>query len=335
MSPFVEPLERMRMPLDLGLGRMAPGSKLRSWVTELRAPFLTASTLPVLVGSAVAWASSGVILWDYLLLSLAAGVSLHLAANVANDYFDHRSGNDELNVEFIRPFSGGSRVIQRGLLKPSEVLLGSLVFLGLGMSIGIYLAWMRGLILLLLGAVMVFSACFYTGPPIDLAKRGVGELTVGLNFGVLAVLGASYVQTRALGWEPMAAGIPLGALIAAVLYVNEFPDYQADRAVGKRTLVVRLGRKRAVLGYGALLASAYLSIVVSAAVGLMSPFTLLGLLTLPLALKAYGCARSHHAEPRQLVPANALTVAIHLATGLLIALGYVLQGLLSRGLITW
>lgn len=307
--------------------------KLKSWIAELRAPFLTGSILPVLLGSSIAWARNGMAHWGYFALSLAAGVSIHLGANIANDYFDHKSGNDEINKDYIRPFSGGSRMIQRGLLRPSEVLLGSLVFFALGVSIGLYLAWVTGVVVLVLGVIGVFSAVFYTCPPFYLAKRGIGELFVGLSFGVLMVLGAYYVQTQAVSWEATAAGVPLSTLIAAVLYVNEFPDYEADGAVGKRTLVVRLGKDRAVIGYGALMAATYLLILAGVAVGLTSPLTLLGLLTAPAALKAYRCARLHFSDSKQLVPANALTITVHMATGLLLCLAYVLQGIIFHGVI--
>jgi 1,4-dihydroxy-2-naphthoate octaprenyltransferase len=300
--------------------------KVRSWVVGLRMSFLTASIVPILLGTAIAWAQRGVLHWRYFFLTLIAGLSLQAGTNLINDYFDHLSGNDEVNREFVRPFSGGSRVIQLGLLTPLEVLMGSLLFFTLGSLIGLYLVWTRGLFILVLGVVALLSGVFYTGRPFNWASRGIGEAVVGLNFGILMVLGAYYMQVQTLSWAPVMAGIPISLLIAAVLYVNEFPDYAADQAVDKRTLVVRLGRRRAVIGYMALLGATHLAILASVVAGVLPLAALLGLITLPVSLRAIQYARKHYARSFDLVPANALTIVTHLATGLLLTLAYAWQG---------
>ncbi len=164
--------------------------KVKNWVMALRVPFLTASLIPILLGTAIAWFATGTLYWGFFLLTLLAGLSIHIGTNVINDYSDHKSGNDEVNTEFVRPFSGGSRVIQLGLLSPLEVLSGSLLFFLLSALIGFYLAWTRGPLILVLGAIGVISGIFYTGGPFNWAKRGIGELLVGLNFGILMTLGA-------------------------------------------------------------------------------------------------------------------------------------------------
>jgi 1,4-dihydroxy-2-naphthoate octaprenyltransferase len=125
--------------------------------------------------------------------------------------------------------------------------------------------------------------------------------------------------------------IPVSLLIAAVLYINEFPDYTADKQVGKNTLVVRLGREKAVVLYALIMVAVYLSIGVGVATGVMPVTTLLGLITLPLAIRGIQYARKHHASSFDLVPANALTVTAHLATGLLLTLGFVWQVLSAQG----
>ena len=215
--------------------------KLKLWLLELRAPFLTASVVPVVLGAVIGWQRVGAFHWGYFLLTLVAAMSIHAGTNIANDYFDHLSGNDPVNVEFVSPFTGGSRLIQEGLLSPREVLMESLFFFALGSAIGLYLTWARGPIVLVLGLIGLFSGFFYTAPPIYLAKWGIGEFFVGLNCGFLITLGSYYVQTRSLTWEPIVAAIPVACLIAAVLWINEFQDVPADHAVGKDTLVVRLG----------------------------------------------------------------------------------------------
>lgn len=299
--------------------------KLKWWLLEIRAPFFTASVVPVVLGAVIAWQRVGTFHWGWFLLTLVAAMAVHAGINIANDYFDHLSGNDPINVEFVSPFTGGSRLIQAGLLSPREVLMESLFFFALGSAIGLYLTWARGAVVWVLGLIGVLSGFFYTAPPIYLAKRGIGEFFVGLNCGFLITLGSYYVQTRSLAWEPVVAAIPVACLIAAVLWINEFQDAPADHAVGKDTLVVRLGRKRAVTGYIFLMATTYLSILLAVALRVISPFTLLALLTLPLAWKAIGVVRLHYDDYQRLTPANATTIQIHMLTGLLLILGYLLD----------
>jgi 1,4-dihydroxy-2-naphthoate octaprenyltransferase len=129
------------------------------------------------------------------------------------------------------------------------------------------------------------------------------------------------------------AAIPVALLIAAVLYINEFPDYTADKQVGKNTLVVRLGRERAVLLYALIMIGAYLSIGIGWATGALPATTLLGLITLPIAIRAIQYARAHHSKPFDLVPANALTVTGHLAIGLLLTLAFVWEALGAQGIV--
>lgn len=305
--------------------------KLKNWRMALRVPFLTASIVPVLLGTAVAWFTIGTFYWGFFLLTLLAALSIHAGANIINDYSDHRSGNDEVNREFVRPFSGGSRVIQLGLLTPLEMFAGASFFFILSALIGFYLAWSRGPLILVLGAIGLISGIFYTSSLFYWAKRGIGELLVGLNFGILMTLGAFYVQTQSFSWLPVIAAIPVSLLIAAVLYINEFPDYTADKQVGKKTLVVRLGRERAVILYILMMAGVYLSIGVGVATKALPLATLFGLITLPLVIKAIQYARKHHSSSFDLVPANALTVTVHLATGLLLTLAFAWEVLGTQG----
>lgn len=301
------------------------GNKVKIWLTEIRAPFFTATVVPILLGAVIAWARTGIFHWGYFLCTMAGGLLLHTGANVANDYYDHLSGTDDLNVEFVRPFTGGSRMIQEGLLTSRAVLSGALTALALAAIIGLYLTYVRGPLIIILGIIGIFSGFFYTAPPVNLASRGIGEFFIGLNFGVLMTLGAYYVQTGFLAWEPAVASVPVGLLITAILYINEFQDAPADGSAGKAHLVVRLGRKKAVQGYILLLAFTYLSILLAAIFGVTSPFTLIALGTLPVALRAIAVARAHYDEYLKLVPANAATVFIHLLTGLLLSAAYLVD----------
>lgn len=300
-------------------------NKIKLYLEELRAPFFTATLVPVFVGTAIAWDRTGSFNFGYFILTLFGATFLHAGANVINDYFDHKRGCDEANKEFVRPFSGGSRMIQKGLLSPREVLIEALLFFTLGSLIGIYLVWSRGIPVLYIGIIGLISGFFYSAPPLSLNDRGIGEVLIGLNFGVLMVLGTYFVQTGSFSLEPIIASLPIALLVIAILYINEFPDYNADKQVGKNHLVVRLGKRRAATGYLLLISLAYISITAGVVFSAVTPFALLGLLTLPLAVKAVKTTLSNYDDTSNLIPANAMTIVIHLVTGVLIGIGYVLD----------
>jgi len=303
-------------------------SKARIWLREIRAPFLTAAIVPVLLGTAIAWATRGVLILDVFLLTLIAGVCLHIGANVSNDYFDHTAdmtGSDDINVEFIGPFTGGSRMIQLGYLSPREVLAGSFVFFAIAGIIGVYLALTRDLFILVLGIIGAGSGFFYTAPPFRFVKRGIGEIFIGLNFGVLMTFGAYFVQAIDFAWEPIIASIPIALLIAGVLYINEFADFKADRDSGKRTMVVRLGRARAAKGYVALIIVVFIWNPVFVFMQLMAIESLLMLTLIPLGVVGIRTSLRAYDNPPHLVPANVATILMHLLVGLFMSVGYILN----------
>jgi len=294
------------------------------WIRELRAPFFTATVVPVMLGATVAWYRLGVFNPTRFVLTLTAALCLHAGTNMINDYFDYKSGCDlhPMYQEFWAPFFGGSRLLPEGVLKPRDVYVAALLSFGLSGAIGILLALETGWIIILLGAVGVLSGYFYVT---HLSRRGVGEFFVGLNFGPLMVTGSYYVQVQTFAAEPLVASIPIGLLIADVLWINEIPDYIADRAVGKNTVVVRLGRKRAADMYVILMMSTYAFIVLGVGLRLMPTCSLIALATVPIALKAIKVAREHYEEPPKMVSSNVATILVHLFTGLLLILGYVLS----------
>ena len=304
-------------------------SKFKLYLTEVRAPFFTATIIPVVLGSVIAWSSFHTFNWGYFLLTMFGSILVHAGANVANDYWDHKSGNDEANTQFLRPYTGGSRMIQKGLLTPKEVLTEALLLLAAGSLIGIFLTLTKGKGVLYLGLIGIFSAYFYTAPPFKLVFRGIGELFIGLDFGILLTLGSFYVQTGYFAIEPFVASIPIALLVAGILYINEFQDYKADKEVGKNHLVARMGRKRAATGFSLIIWMTYLSIVLGVAAGLISPWTLLGLITIPIANKAVKTAKVHYDDYLKLAPANVGTIMSHLLTGLMMTIGYMIDRWIS------
>lgn len=299
-------------------------ASLVTWFKELRAEFLTASIVPVLLATAVVHRATGEV--DPLLfaLTMAGAVCLHLGTNTANDYFDHLSGNDALNTQFVRPFTGGSRLIQDGSISPGAVLATAVSFFAAGLAAGVTLALLGRPFALLFGLIGFLSGFFYVAPPLMLANRGLGEPAVGLNFGLLVVMGTYYVQTGSVSAECIVASLPLTLLITSVILINEFQDMNADARVGKRTLVVRSGRRKAVPVFAALSFGAYVPILAGAASRLLPTASLIGAATFPLILKAVWNAKKHYDEPVKLTPSNSLTVLSHMLTGLLMSVGYLL-----------
>lgn len=296
---------------------------LKTWMKALRLPFLTATIVPVILGATVAWYSTDTFNGANFLYTLIGISFLHFGTNLTNDYFDHKTKNDELNSS-PTPFSGGSRVIQDGLLPPRTIFIAALVFLCIGSIFGIYICWiLHSYVILIMGIIGVLCCFFYTAYPIMLGYRGGGELIVGLCFGPLVVLGSYYVQAMSFSLMPVLASIPVGILIALVLYINEFPDYDADKLVHKQTIIVILGKEKAIKLFHALLGLVYVYILVFIALNIFPLFTLIILLTLPLALKAYFISRKNFQKIYELIPANALTISLHLTIGLLLSVSFV------------
>lgn len=300
------------------------------FLRTIRAPFFTATATSTILGTAIAWHDGYLNLWFFLLAFLGV-ICANAGINTANDYYDHLSTDDAINQE-LTPFSGGSRVIQEGTVSPRRMLMLSLTFFGLTVLIGLYLSWARGWPVLAIGLVAMFISYFYDAPPIKLAYRGhgLGELTTGLAAGPLAVCGAYYVQARTIIWPVIWASVPIGILTALILYINEFPDYFADKTAGKHTLVVVLGKKRAVPGYIILLVVVYFVLVIGAVIGTLPHTALLAMFSLPLAYRAVQGLRRYYDQTPQLIPAQAATIKLHLFTAILLSAGYMIDIALSQ-----
>ncbi len=294
----------------------------------MRAPFFTATIIPVVLGSVVAWYDIGRFMWMRFWLTLVGAVLIHAGTNLINDCFDHVAGCDEANPN-PTPFSGGSRVIQEGLISAKGIFYFAATCFMIGGAIGLYLNYLSGRnVVLILGAIGIFLGIFYTARPFRIGYGSFGELAVGTGFGPLMVMGAYFVQAQTLPFKIFLISIPIGILIALVLFINEFPDYQGDKSVGKRTLVVILGKKSASILYHLLLSAVYLSIVFLTAFRYMPKFTVLTFLSLPLALKAFFVAKNNFDKIYELLPANAATIGLHSLIGILIILGFVLDKIL-------
>jgi len=303
-------------------------SKLCTLFLASRPKFLTASAAPVLVGSALGYAAAGTFSALLFILALLAIMALHAGANMANDYFDHLSGNDWANQN-PTPFSGGSRYIQQGVLSPKSVLLASLLALTVASLLGLFIILItQSLFILLLGLVGMLGGFFYTAPPFRLGYRGVGEAIIAVLFGLLPVYGACYLQTERIDTLALLPGAIVGVLIFLVIFVNEFPDRIADAAVHKKTLVVLFGVAASIWIYRLVLIAGY---ILALAVVLFYPVMffagLFFLFTLPLAMVAVKAANQSDLNTPGQYRANQLTILLHALGSLALTAGFVISGL--------
>jgi 1,4-dihydroxy-2-naphthoate polyprenyltransferase len=291
-----------------------------------RLPFLTASLVPVLLAAAWVMATSGAptqFPWGLFGLVLAGALFLHLAANLFNDYFDWTSGTDAENNDYFLPFSGGSRSVELRLITPRGIAIAGTIALAAAAACGVLVALQGRPLVYAFGAAGALSGFFYTAPPLRLsARRGLGELFVGLNFGPLMTAGAAYALRGDITGADFLIGIPMGLLTTAILWVNEFPDTPADIRAGKVHLVATLGVSRARWGYLVLLAAAYGGALALALTGIAPRGSLLVLLAVPIAAWTGTTVVRKYAD-RGLAKASAGTIALHLVSGLLTCAGLI------------
>src|SRR5215208_4308412 len=277
--------------------------RLGVWEETVRWPSLTASAASVAVGVAAAFATTGTVHWGWAALTLVAAVALQACTNVKNDLDDQLTGADDRNRTPILGFTGGSRVLQRGLATRAELLVAMLGFGLVSTAIGVYLALAGRPGVLLFGLAGLAIGFVYTGPPFRLANRGLGEPAVGLAFGVGIVCGSAYVQAGTIPLVAVAASIPVSILVALILFINGFQDAASDDEVRKRTAVVRLGLQRASRTYPLIAGVAGLALLGFVLAETLPPAALLGLAGFPLFAKAALVARRNFDRPMELVPA--------------------------------
>ncbi|MBI2979690.1 MAG: prenyltransferase [Chloroflexi bacterium] len=289
---------------------------LKVWFLETRPQFLLLSVVLAFLGTSIAW-YDGAFHLGYALLAFLGLLLAHISVNVLNDYFDYRSGID---LETKRtPFSGGSGILPATLLTPRQVFWLGMGSLLLAVPIGVYFIVVRGWLLLPLLLVAAASVLIYT--PFMLKTRWP-EWVAGLGLGTLPVLGAYFVQTTAY-LPALVASIPSGILVHNLLLLNEFPDVQADGKANRKTLPIIMGKAKAGIVYSVLTIVVYLWIIGGVVVGRMPVFSLIALLTFPLAIKAIQGARKPE-EMNHLVPAMANNVLVVLLTQFLLGIGYIL-----------
>ncbi len=288
-------------------------SRLRPWLLAARPATLWASVAPVLVGSGLAW-GQGVFRPDAFAVALVSAVLINVGANFANDASDARRGAD--GPARIGP----TRAVAAGLISPRRMWVGVAAVFALAAAGGVHLAVIAGWPVLVIGAACLLAAVGYTGGPFPYGYRALGEVAVFVFFGLAGTVGSRFVHD---GTAPAAAwllAIPVGMLVTAILVANNVRDLDTDRAAGKRTLAVLLGRQGGRRLFGGLVWGAFAVLAAEAATGWVPRLAALGLLAAPLAIPVMAAVSRETAGPA-LIRALRATARLNLLAGALMAVG--------------
>jgi len=290
---------------------------LKYWLLAIRPKTLTIAVVPVLVGSALAWADAGSLMWSVVAAALVGAVLIQAGTNLHNDAADFERGADDQATRL-----GPPRATAQGWLSPTEVRRAATLSFTLAGVTGAYLVWVGGWPILAVGLASIAAGLAYTGGPRPVAYSALGEFFVWLFFGLVAVVGSYYLQTGGISGSALVAGAMVGMPAAAVLVVNNYRDLDNDRRVGKNTLAVRLGRQASQVEYALLMLAPFSLLVLLSAFSGSGWWPVLPLVVLPWALVLVKRFRLESAGPafNQLLAA---TARFQLGFGLLLCLGLV------------
>ena len=290
---------------------------LSSWLRAIRIRFLLASVIAVSNGLAISYWKTETIDPLHAVLTFVGVAFLHASVDLLNDYWDHKRGIDSATTR--TKFSGGTGVLPENLLTPKAVYTAGVVFLILGAAVGAYFVAIRGVTIAVILGFAVVAIYFYST---SIVNSGLGELFVAIK-GAMIVLGTFYVQAGALDMAAGYVGAIVGLLSATVLFINSFPDYDADRSKGRRTLVILMGKKAASSAFPAFVIVAYAMIVAGVFLGFTKVYSLAALASLPFAAKAITLLRKNAEDVEKMVPAMASTVTYSRITGFVLAVSLV------------
>ena len=263
----------------------------------IRPRTLPAAAAGIVMGAALAW-RDGFFRLDASLVCLFTALLLQIGSNLANDVFEFERGTD--TAERLGP----TRVTQAGMLTPRQVKAGMAVVFGLSAVLGLYLAWLGGWVIIVMGIAAILSAIAYTGGPFPLGYHGLGDIFVFIFFGLASVAGTYYIQAGAVTPAVWLMTVPPGLIVTAILVVNNLRDLDHDRKAGKHTLAVRLGEEGTKIQYIACMAIAYLALIPTIGLNLIPWTTLLAWLSLPLAVQATKVVLTQKGRPLNMVLAE-------------------------------
>jgi len=291
--------------------------RLKLLLGPMRVPFLILTPACVLLGLGSAVWTGGRVNWLHFAMALVGAVCAHISVNAFNEYFDYKSGLDATTQR--TPFSGGSGTLQAREDMAIPALAMSWTTFAITGCIGLCFAFLRGPAILPLGALGLLIVYAYT--PLLTRSPFLCLIAPGLGFGPLMVMGVHFALTGVYSWTAFVASLVPFFLVSDLLLLNQFPDVEADRRVGRRHYPIQIGRKASSLIYGAFLASAYLSIVAGVVLGLLPALCLIGLLGSALAVPTGVNAFRHADDIGRLVPSMGMNVLLNLATPVLVAVG--------------
>lgn len=303
-----------------GLGDNSKEMEIRNplyaWSRVVRLRFVLSSVIAVLLGVSIVYYETTQVNISFTLLILAGVIFLHFSIDLLNDYWDYIKGIDKITRR--TKFSGGTGVLPTGLLKAKHVYIVGLLFLVMGSLIGIYFIVLRGPIVGVILGIAVFSVYTYSN---KLVYRGLGEFFVALK-GALIVFGTYYVLTNSVEFIPFYNGIILGVLSACVLFITSFPDFDADKSKGRKTLAISLGKDQAGRLYPILLISPFILIILGVIFNLIVVYSIICFISIPYLFKAVKGMKK--AEAEGLLSAMESTLVLARITGSLLLVSYLL-----------
>ena len=285
---------------------------IKRYIFATRPMFLVASIFPVLVGTSIAYRQIVNVDLYAVFLALLAIVFVHAGVNVFNDVHDELNGTDAINEDRISPFTGGSRIIQDGLMSLTQMRQLAVMLIGISIVFGGALVIYKGTAVLWFGLAGLLLGITYSAPPLKLASRGLGESAVAVGFGLLPVVGAVWLQTFEFNWHAVLLSLPVALWVANILLINEVPDRAADQVAEKRTLAVRFSANGISHLYLALNILAFFFLVLAVAQNFISPYVLVisGVLLFP-AIYSSSAIRCWQNNRKQLENAIKITLSIH------------------------
>ncbi len=289
------------------------------WVRVIRVRFLLASIIAVSVGLAITWWHTGNISIFDAILTMCGVLALHASVDLLNDYWDFKRGID--TTTHRTKMSGGSGVLPEGLLKPAQVYAAGIAFLIIGTAIGIYFIATDGIVIGIILAFAVISIYFYSTKIVD---WGLAEVFVAIK-GSMIVIGTYFVQTSQITESTVLAGIVIGVLSSLVLFITSFPDHDADKAKGRKTLVISLGMQKACSILWIFPAITYGITIIAVVFEIFPVFCLIILSTVPLIIRSGLKLKQNYDKLTNLIPVMSSTLYFSRITGVLLVVGFLVS----------
>ena len=291
---------------------------LSVWLRVIRVRFLLASVIAVSVGLSINWWQHSHISPIDAVLTFAGVMALHASVDLLNDFWDFKRGIDTKTKR--TRMSGGTGVLPEGLLKPSSVYRAGIAFLVIGSAIGGYFVITDGIIIAVILGFAILSIYFYSTKIVD---SGLGEIFVAIK-GSMIVLGTHFIQSGQLTFEAGIGGVVVGSLSALVLFIASFPDHDADKSKGRKTLVIAVGKRKASKLFWIFPIASYSAIIFGVAANLFPILVLISLLTVPLMIKSGIGLKRNHDSVEELFPYMSSTLTFSRITGTLFVIGFLL-----------